>query len=271
MSEKMPNMDYDADEVIENFKSKFKWPGKDEVEVVITPPNIGLKIFITAILTVIAGGILYYAMFPAINFKTSDFYMYLIALVAVFMALFSLVIGARKKVERKEYARKKSVIPIIIVAVIVLVMFIGFLTGATLFRAKSYSKLMTVKSSNFTEDFESINYDEVPRLDGATAKVLADQQLGQLDEYKSQYVVSQESTQINYKGKPVRVAYLNYADVFRWLSNTKNGSSNICIRPSGCGTRRLSKAIRSTFRWTKRANACPTATCASPIPICRRN
>lgn len=28
MSEKLPNMDYDADEVIGDFKSKFKWPKK---------------------------------------------------------------------------------------------------------------------------------------------------------------------------------------------------------------------------------------------------
>ncbi len=223
MSDKMPNMDYDADEVIENFKAKFKWPGKDEVEVVVKPPKLGLKLVLTALITVVAAGVLYYAMFPALNFKTADIYTFVIAIIAVFMAVFSLVIGARRMVERKEYARKQSRIPIIIVAVIVLVMLVGWLTGATIFRARSYAQLMTVEDSNFTEDFESINYDEVPRLDAATAKVLADQQLGQLDEYKSQYVVSPESTQINYKGSPVRVAYLNYADVFRWLSNTKNG------------------------------------------------
>ena len=223
MSDKMPNMDYDADEVISNFKSKFKWPGKSEVEVVVTPPKIGLKILISILLTIVASGILYYAIFPALNFKTSEFYTFLIAIVAIFMAMFAVVLGARKKVERKEYVKKKSIIPVIIVLVIAVVMLIGWLFGATLFRAKSYSKLMEVSDSNFTEDFSSINYDEVPRLDAATAKVLADQQLGQLDEYKSQYVVSQESTQINYKGKPVRVAYLNYADVFRWFSNTKNG------------------------------------------------
>lgn len=28
MSEQMPNMDYDADEVINDFKAKFKWPKK---------------------------------------------------------------------------------------------------------------------------------------------------------------------------------------------------------------------------------------------------
>ena len=223
MSEKMPNMDYDADEVIENFKAKFKWPSKDEVEVVVKPPKLGMKLVITALLTIVASGALYYAMFPAINFKTSEFYTFFIGIIVIFMAIFALVIGARKKVERKEYVKKKSLIPIIIVAVIVVVMVIGWLVGATIFRAKSYSELMSVSNSNFTEDFENVNYDEVPRLDSATAKVLADQQLGQLDEYKSQYVVTTDSTQINYKNKPVRVAYLQYADVFRWLSNTKNG------------------------------------------------
>lgn len=28
---------------------------------------------------------------------------------------------------------------------------------------------------------------------------------------------------INYNGRPVRVAYLEYADVFKWFNNTKEG------------------------------------------------
>ena len=28
---------------------------------------------------------------------------------------------------------------------------------------------------------------------------------------------------INYNGNPVRVAYLEYADVFKWFNNTKEG------------------------------------------------
>ena len=223
MSDKIPGMDYDTDEVIENFKSKFKWPGKDEVEVAVTPPNIGMKVVLSVVLTIVLSAVYYYATFPALNFKATEAYMFVIAVIAIFIAVFALLIGARTKVEAKVYAKKKSVIPIAIIIVILLVMAVGWLTGATLFRAKAYSKLMPIQSSNFSEDFESIKYDEVPRLDSATAKVLADQQLGQLDEYMSQYVVTQNSTQINYKGRPVRVAYLEYADVFRWLNNTKNG------------------------------------------------
>ncbi|MBQ9228905.1 MAG: CvpA family protein [Eubacterium sp.] len=224
MSDKMPNMDYDADEVIENFKSKLKWPKKDDtVEVVVTPPNIGMKILLSIAITIVAGAVVYYAFFPALNLKATDFYMYLFSLLAIFMVAFYTVCGARKKIERKEYVKRKSVVPIIIAAVLLLVMLVGWLVGASLFRARDYAELMSVETSDFSEDFESINYDEVPRLDSVTAKVLADQQLGYLDEYMSQYVVTQNSTQINYNGTPVRVAYLEYADFFRWLNNTKDG------------------------------------------------
>ena len=223
MSDKIPDMDYNADEVIKDFKAKFKWPSNDDVKVVVKPKKLGIKILLSCIITLIISGAIYYIMYPALNFKSTDLYTFVIAIVAVFFFSFALLIGARKKVEAREYARKKSVIPVVIAVVILVVMLIGYLVGATIFRAKSYSELMSVSNSNFSEDFKDINYDEVPRLDAQTAKVLADQQLGYLDEYKSQYVVTNESTQINYQGRPVRAAYLQYANVFKWFNNTKKG------------------------------------------------
>ena len=125
MSDKMPNMDYDADEVIENFKSKFKWPSKEEVDVVVAPPQLGLKLIITTVLTIIASGALYYGMFPALNPKSSEFYMFIFGIIVIFMAIFSVVVGARTKIERKEYVKKKSIIPIALVFVILVVMVVG--------------------------------------------------------------------------------------------------------------------------------------------------
>ena len=223
MSDKIPNLDYDADEVIENFKSKFKWPSSDDVEIAVKPPKLALKLLLSFLTTVVVGAVAYYIMIPALNFKSPDFYTFFILLIAVFTGSFYLFIGAGKKVERKEYFKKRSIVPIIMIAVLVVVMVVGWLVGSTFFRAKSYSNLVTVQESDFSEDFKDIKYDEVPRLDAATSKVLADQQLGSLSEYKSQYVVSSVSTQINYQGTPVRVAYLEYADVFKWFNNTKSG------------------------------------------------
>lgn len=223
MSDKIPNMDFDADEVIEDFKSKFKWPSSNEVEVVVRPPKVALKLLLSFIITAVIGAGAYYMMLPAMNFKSTDFYTFWFVIIAVFCGVFYVLCGARTKIERREYCKKRSVFPIVLVAMMLLVMVVGYISGCTLLRAKSYSELVDVRESSFTEDFKDINYTDVPRLDAATSKVLADQQLGSLSEYKSQYVVSNVSTQINYKNHPVRVAYLEYANVFKWFNNTKNG------------------------------------------------
>ena len=118
MSEQMPNMDYDADEVINDFKAKFKWPKKDEVDVVVKPSKVWLRLLISAVLTIIAGGVVYYMMLPAMNFKDINMYMFLIILVVLFMVFFAIACKANKKIERREYVKKKSLVPIIIVGVI---------------------------------------------------------------------------------------------------------------------------------------------------------
>lgn len=223
MSDKIPNMDFDADEVIEDFKSKFKWPSSNEVEVVVRPPKVALKLLLSFIITAVIGAGAYYMMLPAMNFKSTDFYTFWFVIIAVFCGVFYVLCGARTKIERREYCKKRSIFPIVLVAMMLLVMVVGYISGCTLLRAKSYSELVDVKESSFSEDFKDINYTDVPRLDATTSKVLADQQLGSLSEYKSQYVVSNISTQINYKNHPVRVAYLEYANVFKWFNNTKNG------------------------------------------------
>lgn len=223
MSEKIPNMDYDADEVINDFKEKIKWPKKDEVDVIVAPPKVSLRVLLSVVITILGGGIAYYMMLPALNIHDSQLYLFLILLVAIFVVSFAMLCKANKMVERREYVKKKSLVPIIIVAVIAVVMAVGYVTGVTLFRAGSYSELMTVENADFETDFADISYDEVPRLDASTAHTLADQQLGSLSEYKSQYVVSDYSTQINVKNSPVRVAYLDYADMFKWINNTKDG------------------------------------------------
>ncbi len=224
MDNKIPNMDYDADEVINEFKEKIKWPKSDEVTAVVKPSKMPLRVFISLIITAIAGGVAYYMMLPAFNIKDTQMYLFLLLLVVVFMAAFAIVCRANKKIERKEYVKKKSLVPVIIAGVLVVIMAIGYVTGVTLFRAKSYSELLTISDGNFEKDFKDISYDKVPRLDAYRAHALADQQLGSLEQYKSQYVVSDNSTQINYKNTPCRVAYLQYADFFKWMNNTKNGT-----------------------------------------------
>ena len=55
--DKMPNMDYDADEVINEFKEKIKWPKAEEVEAVVKPPKMPLRILISLAATVVFGAV----------------------------------------------------------------------------------------------------------------------------------------------------------------------------------------------------------------------
>lgn len=107
MSDKIPNMDYDADEVIENFKSKFKWPTKStDVEVVVTPPKLPLKILISFLITAIVGFGVYYMMIPALNFKSTDFYVFLLILIAVFAHLLQSLSVHAKRLSAESMQRK---------------------------------------------------------------------------------------------------------------------------------------------------------------------
>lgn len=47
--------------------------------------------------------------------------------------------------------------------------------------------------------------------------------MGTLSDMVSQFEYSNDSTQINYQGRPVRVAPIGYADLFKWLTNRSSG------------------------------------------------
>lgn len=60
-------------------------------------------------------------------------------------------------------------------------------------------------------------------MDSNTASVFGNRTLGSLSDIVSQYSVSSTYTQINYQGKPMKVALLKYESFWKWLSNNKNG------------------------------------------------
>lgn len=223
MDNNIPNGSSNPNDVFKNIKDDFKKYKNGEVKAVVKPDKVGLKLLISTLITVVCGAILYYFSLPVLNFKDMSFYEFVIILLVIFFGSFALLCKANTMIERREYVKRKAVVPIAIALVLGVVVVVGWASGATLFRAGSYSKLMPVTQSDFETDFKEIGYDTVPRIDESRALTLADQQLGSLSEYKSQYVVSDKTTMINYQGRPVRIAYLEYADFFKWLNNTKEG------------------------------------------------
>ena len=207
-----------------DFTGGKKDDGKSTVaDIFIPPEHAGRKIAVNIILTGILGAVLYYLMLPALNFKALELYMYIAFVLFIYLVLTVLSVRLPIQPEYGPHARRRARVPMLLVAVLVIVGVVGYLCGATFFRAQSYSKLITVEEGNFTEDVAEIDFSSVPRLDAASATNIATRTLGKLSDYVSQFVVSDYSTQINYQGKPVRVNTLAYGDVIKWIKNTREG------------------------------------------------
>lgn len=206
-----------------------KKDGGRKKDVVIPPEKAALKIVLSLLCSAVFAGILFYFMLPALNFKSYDLYIYLGAVVAsyvVFNALFSNVFG---KPEYVPYVKRRAIVPGIIIAVLLVAVGIGYLVSCEFFRASGYSKIISVDTdSNFSEDIEeqtADSFSEIPKLDEDTAAQLAARALGALKDIGSvsQFTIAPENSQINYQGKPYRVVPLQYADIIKWLVNTREG------------------------------------------------
>ncbi len=182
------------------------------------------RVIVSLLLTVIAGAVLYYFMLPALNFKALELYIYIAVLIMAYIGIFGVLSQAYFRPEYMEYAKNKAKVPIALILVLAVLVGIGYLTGVEFFRAKDYAELIQVKEGDFAEEVAEVDFQSVPRLDKDSSNMIATRALGELSDYVSQFVVnSYYSTQINYKGTPVRVQSLDYGDIFKWLKNTKEG------------------------------------------------
>lgn len=212
------------------IKVDFSGKGKPK-EVVIPPDKKILKLIINIVVTLIGGAVAYYLMLPALNFKAMEFYYFIAVVIAIYIGMTFLTSKAFIKPEYIAYVKKQSIVPIAIGLVFALVLGIGYLTSAALFRAKAYSRIIEVKTEDFGESEDSIttitsleDFSSVPMIDKDVALNLANKKLGDLSQWVSQFVIDETySTQINYKGNPYRIFPLKYGDVFKWIKNTRDG------------------------------------------------
>jgi len=218
---------------MEQIKVEFSDSGKKKSSgsVVIPPEKAVLKIIIDLVITAVAGGIAYYFLLPPMNFRSYDFYIFWAVVLGAFIGSAVLTTGAFRKPEYVPYVRRVSIAPIAIALVLALVLGIGYLVSSPFFRAKSYSKILSLESSEFSNTVSAIDslsdFDKVPLIDAKAAQALADKTLGDFASLglESQFeLLSQDSTQINYKGTPYRVYPLQYGDVFKWFTNSVLGS-----------------------------------------------
>ena len=188
-----------------------------------------LRIIINIIITLAAAAIYYYVELPPINWRSMDFWIFLLLALGLFTVL--TVLGSGNGYIDRTSTPKDILngvwisckIPVIIIGLILVFLIVGNLISAVFFNADAYSSLINVETSDFTTDVAEISYDQIPRLDKDSANALASRKLGELSDLVSQFEVDNESAQINYNDTPVRVTYLNYGDFFKWIKNTGDG------------------------------------------------
>ncbi len=184
-------------------------------------------------ITALVGFVLFYFNLPALNFHDEEFYGFLGLLAVVYMiSIFLLSGGLHSDVELsgkeklKQWLRfiRNRCLPVGIAFVtVVLVVAVGQLLSMPIFRAAAYRDLLTVQTGDFATDVTQISFDKIPTLDRLSAEYLGDRQMGTLSDMVSQFEYSNDSTQINYQGRPVRVAPIDYADLIKWLTNRGEG------------------------------------------------
>ncbi len=187
----------------------------------------GKNILINLIVTIVAGFIFFYVELPPINLHSAAFYSFFLFLSVVYCITAVITSGIYRQAENGKTFWKllkgSCIVPLIVIGAVFVIYVVGGLLSSVVIRSGAYAKLITVETGDFTQDIEEISFDQIPMLDRDSAEKLGDRKLGELADMVSQFEVADNYTQINYKGRPVRVTPLRYGDIFKWLNNRSAG------------------------------------------------
>ena len=204
----------------------------------MTKNKLTLKIVLTVIIgTLITAGA-YYLLLPPANIHSVGFWGFLIIPIACYTLPFLF-----EKSENGGTKKKRSInyngtnvylpkpggkirkIPMIIMLIPVAVIIIGGIVSSEVFNAQKYANVITVTEAKFDEDMKETNeVTNIALMDSESAQIFGNRTLGKLSDVVSQYEIGDRKyTQINYGGKPKKVANLEYAGFFKWAINREKG------------------------------------------------
>ena len=175
--------------------------------------------------TLLFAAVYYYVALPAINLKTAEFYTFFVLLAVVYCVCAVITSGFQGTGAKGyfKFVKKQCKVPFFLTVGLLAVALVGSIISWEVFRAADYRDLLTVEEGDFAAEVEEISFDQIPMLDSASAKKLGNRKLGELADMVSQFEVADDYTQINYKGRPVRVTPLRYGDIIKWFNNRADG------------------------------------------------
>ena len=183
------------------------------------------RTLINILVTLVVGAVYFYVSLPAINLKSQEFYGFALLLCIVY-AVCAVITSGFQGTGAKGYfgfVKKQCKFPFVIAVALIVVALAGSLLSWQVIRASSYRDILTIEDGDFAKEVEEISFDQIPMLDADSAVKLGDRKLGELADMVSQFEVADDYTQINYKGRPVRVTPLRYGDLIKWFNNRSEG------------------------------------------------
>lgn len=168
----------------------------------------------------------YYITLPAVNVHSHGFWFFIIIALIVLTLVIGFAFNKKDKfiTSPGDFLKGPFIKASLALTVAVTLFYIGgALLSSPIINSSKYQKLLAVKEGDFKKDIKEISYSEIPVLDKASATLLGSRKMGSITEYVSQFEVSDDYTQINYKGVPNRVTPLKYGNAIKWFTNHKNG------------------------------------------------
>lgn len=182
---------------------------------------------IALIVLAVVEAIFYYFVTPPINIHVPGFWVWMaISILAVMFCTMNFrEIKLNNKVSTLDVKETKATkIFLCVAGVIIIILVVGGIGSSPLFNAKKYANVIELKDGDFATDIiESENINDIALMDTDTARIIGERAIGSLSEVVSQFVVSTEYSTIDYNGKPMKVAPLEYADFFKYLNNKDEG------------------------------------------------
>ena len=187
------------------------------------------RIILSVVIGTLLTGLSYYLFLPAINPQNVGFWVFLVAVTLFYtipLGVFSssVIFPGRQNSPKKLGLTTVGKVTIGIVAALVLVLLVGSVISSSVFNAQKYATVISVENAVFSEDMpEADTVTNISLMDTDSAIILGNRELGALSDVVSQYNLSTDYNQINYKGTPKKVANLEYVDFFRWINNAEKG------------------------------------------------
>lgn len=171
--------------------------------------------------------IYYYFATPTINIHTGEFWVWLaVTLVALTVCTINFS-GDNKKIDgiKQVYGNRTSLSKYTIIAAIVciVILVVGSIISSPVFMSSKYAGLIQIEDGIFTEDIVSEDINDIALMDTETAIIIGDRAIGQLSDVVSQYEVSDSYSTIDFNGRPMKVAPLEYAGFIKFMNNKSKG------------------------------------------------